>query len=212
MNKSWRNIAIALAGVTQAVDIVDQLAKSGYLNTKDFEVCINSLFQQNPESAEAVYGGAANLERGLELLQGLLENQRAKSRGTQVLGYCLGVLHLQQRLHKRPKMLAAIGERLTNARHQLEHFGPTHDNVIANLASIYTENISTLQFRIQVVGEYQYLQQPRVANQVRALLFAAVRAASLWRQVGGSRWQLLLYRRKLTDAVKQLRAEAHHST
>lgn len=109
-------------------------------------------------------------------------------------------------------MLDEIGERLEKARHQLDHFGPSHDNLIANLADIYTQTISTFQFRIQVLGEYQYLQQNRVANQVRVLLFAAIRSATLWRQLGGSRWQLLLQRKHIVEHNQKLLDEAKRTT
>lgn len=54
------------------------------------------------------------------------------------------------------------------------------------------------------MGDYNYLQQARIANQIRALLLAAIRSATLWRQVGGSRWQLLLQRKILTHEVDRL--------
>lgn len=204
MQNSWRERSLAMAGIAQAVDLVDQLARTGYLNTRDFETCVHSLFQQNPANIDEVYGGVQNLKRGLEVLLRLLAEKKSLDRGNQIVGYGLGAIHLQQRLGKTPRMLNRIGERLEQAKNQLEHFGMTHDNVIANLADIYTETLSTFPFRIQVAGEYQYLQQQRVANQIRVLLFAAIRSATLWRQVGGNRWQLLFHRKKVIEAAQQL--------
>lgn len=208
MRNLWRERAIALAGLTQAVAMVDQLAKTGYLEVKSFETCVLSLFQLDPPHTQAVFGDLSQLEKGLSQLNQLLENQRIGERGNQLLGYSLGVLHLQNRLQRNKQMLGEISRRLTQARNQLDHFGPTHDNLVANLADIYTSTLSTFRFRIQVVGEYQYLQQTRVANQVRVLLFAAVRAAMLWRQLGGSRWHLLLYRKRLLAETESLLREA----
>ena len=105
-------------------------------------------------------------------------------------------------------MLNIIGERLDKSLTQLEMFGPTHENTLANLAEIYTDTISTFRFRIQVTGEHQHLQQPRVANQVRVLLLCAIRAAILWHQVGGRRWHLLIYRKNISAALSQLIKEA----
>ncbi len=203
----WQDRTIALAGVTQAVALVDQLARTGYLDTQCFETCIHSLFQLTPDSTADVFAGADKLQKGLSLLNEMLENPRANERGNQMLGYCLGVLHLQRRLQKNARMLDEISGRLVQAKQQAEHFGPSHDNVVANLADIYTTTISTFQFRIQVVGEYQYLQQPRLANQVRVALFAAIRAAMLWRQVGGTRLQLLFQRGQLGKQAQQLLRE-----
>lgn len=203
----WQNLVIALAGITQAVDLMDKLAKTGYLNSADFEICVNSLFEQNPSSTDAVFGGANNLTRGYEVLIDLLQKNKGAPQ-TALISYCLGALHLQRRLTRNRTMLNQVGERLDKSRHQVRHFGVTHENVIAGLASIYSDTISTFSFRIQVAGEAQYLQQNRVANQVRVLLLCAIRAAILWRQLGGSRWHLLLRRSQLIETAEKLLAQA----
>ena len=203
----WQNLVIALAGITQAVDLMDKLAKTGYLQSADFETCVNSLFEQNPSSTEAVFGNANNLARGYEVLVELLKKNKGAPQ-TALIGYCLGALHLQRRLARNRAMLNQVGERLNKSRHQVQHFGATHENVIAGLASIYADTISTFSFRVQVVGEAQYLQQSRVANQVRVLLLCAIRAAMLWRQLGGTRWHLLFRRNQLIEAAEQLLAQA----
>jgi Uncharacterized protein involved in purine metabolism len=203
----WENLVIALAGITQAIDLMDKLAKTGYLNSADFETCVNSLFEQNPESAEAVFGDANHLLRGYEVLLELLQRNKGPQQTT-LLGYCFGALHLQRRLARNQSMLNQVGERINKSRHQLQHFGVTHENVIAGLASIYTDTISTFPYRIQVVGEAQYLQQSRVANQVRVLLLCAIRAATLWRQLGGSRLHFLLNRSQLISATETLLSQA----
>lgn len=203
----WQNLVISLAGITQAIDLMDKLAKTGYLNSADFETCVNSLFEQNPESAEAVFGDANHLLRGYEVLLELLQRNKGPQQTT-LLGYCFGALHLQRRLVRNQSMLNQVGERINKSRHQLQHFGVTHENVIAGLASIYTDTISTFPYRIQVVGEAQYLQQSRVANQVRVLLLCAIRAATLWRQLGGSRLHFLLNRSQLISATETLLSQA----
>ena len=104
-------------------------------------------------------------------------------------------------------MLATVGKRLDKAIHQVEHFGSTHDNVIANLADIYTNTLSTFKFRIQVSGDFNYLQQTRISNQIRALLFAGIRSSMLWRQLGGKRWQVIFSRKRLSSEADLLLKE-----
>ncbi len=204
MSKNWQDITIALAGIFQAAQLVDQLARTGQTHSEAYECCINSLLDLNPSSTLAVYGGdPANLRMGLEIMRELLRPNSQQHRET--LRYGLGVLHLQKKLAGRRDMLGVIGSRIGQAGQQAETFGgSTHDNVIANLAGLYSETISTFRYRIQVNGEYQHLQQTRVANQIRALLLAAIRSAMLWRQVGGNRWQLLLNRKQLAWQVEDL--------
>ncbi|MDH5230485.1 MAG: DUF489 family protein, partial [Gammaproteobacteria bacterium] len=81
---------------------------------------------------------------------------------------------------------------------------PTHENVVANLAGIYTDTISTIPPRIVVSGEQGYLNNTENANKVRALLLALMRSAILWKQKGGRRWHVLLKRGKIMAAAKNL--------
>ncbi len=210
MEKSWRNITIGLAGVFQSAALVEQLAKTGYLNSQDFETAVHSLFELQPASAEAVFDGLGNLINGLEVLIKTLDDHRNPAH-TDVLRYCLGVFHLQSKLTKRKDMLHILGTRLEKAQQQAEHFGETHDNVVGNVAEIYTDTISKFQYRIQVTGEYDYLHQTRVSNQVRTLLLACIRSATLWRQAGGRRWQLLFSRNRIAAVAHDLLREARQA-
>ena len=207
MKSSWRDIAIALAGTLQAVSLVEQLAKTGYLNTAEMETAVNSLFVTSPKSALSAYGNAHNLLSGLENVEEMLQNYR-RSPATDRFRYALGVMHIQKRLASKRDILGIIAARLDNAARQAEHFGPLHDNVVGNIADIYSDTISKFQYRIQVTGNINYLQQDRVANQVRTLLLAAIRSSMLWRQLGGSRWQFIFYRSQIIDSCRELIKEA----
>ena len=87
---------------------------------------------------------------------------------------------------------------------QAEHFSTMHDNVMANLAGIYTDTLSTFNFRIHVTGNPIYLTNPVNTNKVRALLLAGIRSAVLWRQMGGSRWQLIFGRKQYSEIAKKI--------
>ncbi len=206
MDKSWRNVAISLAGLIQASQQVEQLAKSGYLQTEIFETAVRSLLDQSPKSVESVYGGIEKIRGGAETLSELLANHR-DLKHADILRYALGIIHLQKKLAGRSDVLYVVGTRLQKVQHQVNHFGPNHDNVVANIADLYTDTISKFQYRIQVTGEYSYLQQQRVANQIRALLLSGIRSATLWRQLGGSRWHLLFYRKQMNSAAAELVSE-----
>ena len=58
--------------------------------------------------------------------------------------------------------------------------------------------------RIIVQGDQGYLSNPDNAARIRALLLAGIRAAVLWRQAGGTRWNLILGRNKLVAAARRL--------
>lgn len=203
MSKNWQDITLALAGVFQATALVDQVAKTGNIPTDAFQCSMESILDLNPASTLDVYGGnIENLRTGLEIMRELLRPNSQQHR--EVLRYGLGVLHLEKKLSGRRDMLNVIGSRIEQASQQALHFSSTHENVIANLGTLYTETLSTFRFRIQVNGDYNYLQQQRIANQIRALLLSAVRSAILWRQVGGNRWHLLFNRKDIARTVDDL--------
>lgn len=202
MSKNLQDITLALAGVVQAAILVEQVAKTGQVQQDAYKCSIESLFDLNPSSTAAVYGGSAqHLRIGLEALRDMLAGQHKHQ---EAMRYALGALHLQRKLAGRKDMLNIIASRIAQATSQAEHFSSTHDNVIGNLGQVYSETISTFRFRIQVMGDYNYLQQTRIASQIRALLLASIRSAMLWRQLGGNRWQLLLQRKALASHVDQL--------
>lgn len=207
MSKNWSEIAVAMAGVFQAAGLVEQLAKTGYVPAEAQKASLNSLFVQNPDTVADVYGGdIANVELGLKIMSDLLHHQQNRDY-PDTLRYVLGILYLQKKMLGRRDMLEIIGKRLEQCQRQAEHFGITHENVLASLGGLYGDTISTFKFRIQVMGDFNYLQQTRIANQVRALLLAGIRSATLWRQVGGTRFQVVLQRKKLSASADHLLKE-----
>ena len=78
------------------------------------------------------------------------------------------------------------------------------DQMVANLAAIYSDVISPLGTKIHVLGMQDYLVRPDIQQKIRATLLAGVRAGILWQQVGGTRWQFLFSRKKLLNQMKSL--------
>ena len=99
--------------------------------------------------------------------------------------------------------MAMMGQRLDQVKRQLHHFTVDDEAVIANFASIYSDIISPLGTKINITGTPSHLQQKAVQQKIRALLLAGVRAAILWRQVGGKRRHLVFRRKELIQIAKQ---------
>lgn len=196
---------LALAALFQATSLVNQLARSGTLPQPEFATLMRSLFVDTAENAEAIYGSRLELELGLRTVIAQLGGD-ASRRNADKTRYAINLLQLERLLTKRAPVLARIAAELQSMAQQLEHFEPTHPNVTARLADIYMNHISTLGPRIMVSGENSYLENPHTASKVRALLLAGIRAAVLWRQCGGSRWQLLFKRRAIIREAESLLA------
>lgn len=196
------NQTIALAGIAQACSLVRQLATTGTADSAAMEASIASLLKIDADSVQDIYGGLIGVRHGLEQLDKQLGGKILSS--PEQARYAAQLVYLQKQLAKRSEMLGNIRTGITRAQAQADHFGIMHENVLANLADLYHGTISTLQPRIMVVGDQQYLGTQNTVNKIRALLLAGIRAALLWRQCGGSRWKLLLFRNKLQDEARFL--------
>lgn len=192
---------LALSAVFQAASLVDKLARTGQISDAQLGCLLGSLLVRDPKNTLEVYGGDdLNLREGYKALVGALERNPA-SLQREPLRYALALLGLERQLAKRDDMLQVIGNRLDQIQNQVEHFGLTHDNVVAACGALYQDTISTFRQRIQVHGDMRFLQQPNNAAKIRALLLAGIRSARLWRQLGGHRWQLVFSRGKLLKAL-----------
>lgn len=204
---------LALSGIFQSAALVKQLARTGRVEEKPFLTSIASLFTLEATSVLEIYQNAQHITLGLQTLidhfehpkkrrisEGALTQKALKNR--EMIRYMLSMLHLERMLSKDPKMLAHIRTGIARAQWQTTHFSLTHDNVMANLASLYTDTLSTFRFRIQVAGEPFYLNQAHILNKVKALLLAGIRSAVLWHQLGGRNWQFLISRSAILNAAQ----------
>lgn len=195
---------LALAGVIQTAYMVKTLAWKGFVEHELFATAVNSIFCTDPENAVDVYGNISNVYTGLEYLQKLLSNKQ-QQRDPEIARYSLSLLHLEQALDKNKDMMTTIQRGITRIKIQATHFTPTHENVVSSLANLYSETLSTLKFRIHIVGDNNYLHRADNIGKIRVCLLAGVRAGVLWRQLGGSRWQFLFGKKAmLRDALELL--------
>ncbi len=200
--QSITNQTIALAAISQACLLVQQLATSGKVDNVAIEASINSILTIDSDSVLDIYGSLDNIKPGLKQMQLQLTGRTIAD--PEQARYAASLVFLQQQLANRPAMLEEISTGIAKAQLQAESYGIMHENVIANLGDLYHSTISTLQPRIMVNGEQEYLSQPYTVNRIRAVLLSGIRAALLWRQCGGARWKFLLFRKKLQDEVKFL--------
>ncbi|MDY6981270.1 MAG: high frequency lysogenization protein HflD, partial [Pseudomonadota bacterium] len=204
MNRTEEQV-LALAAVFQAAQLVHNIASSGRYDEDDLRLCLQGILNTDPDSVQDVFGPSGTLRTGLQTLVNQLGTM-ANQRQVEIARYVIALLHLQGKLNKNPAMLEQIASGIERVRTQLEHYDLTHTNVLANLAGIYSDTISTLTPKIMVNGEQQYLSNPDNVSRIRALLLAGIRAGVLWRQLGGRRWQILFKRKRLIDTAQQLLA------
>jgi high frequency lysogenization protein len=193
--------AIALAALMQAIKLVQQMANTGQAETRPLDACISSLFRFDADDAEAVYGGRRQLQPGLRLL---LDQLVGSGRDNSQTRMAVSVLGLERRFVRDEATVAAVRAGLERLAPQGEPLGNTHPDLLARLGELYAERISPLGQRVLVQGNPVYLAQPAVVAEVRATLLAALRAAVLWRQLGGTYWDFLFSRGRLAEEAKRL--------
>lgn len=197
------NQTIALAGIAQATALVQQLAITGSADSAALESSIASLFISDEHGVANVFGDLSGLKLGIEQLNEQMSG--LKIANPEQARYAASLVFLENQLSKQPAMLKTIFVGIERAQAQSEHFGLLHENVLANLGDIYHTTLSTLQPRIMVNGEQEYLSKPDTVNKIRACLLAGIRSAILWRHCGGTRWKFLFYRKKIQAELQILR-------
>jgi high frequency lysogenization protein len=146
-----------------------------------------------------VFGGREALRPGLMLLGNYFDNQL---REEQLPRLVLAVMQLERRFVRDDAMADRVQASIRAQAAAAERLGSGHPDILTALGSLYAETLSHLRPRVLVQGNPHYLGQASVVAEVRAVLLAAVRAAVLWRQMGGSLWDFILRRKELVAAVR----------
>lgn len=201
--KSIEHSTIALAGLFQSAFQVKQIAQQGMIEQSHFETSIASILKLDASSTADVYGGIEGVKQGFQLLTKQFGTEQDKQVfNHEVMRYVLNLAVLERKLQKDKTMLSVVGNRIKEAMSYAEHYHLSHDKVLDCLANLYLDTMSHFTPRIQVTGERRFLENEINAKKIRVLLLAGVRSATLWRQKGGSKWQLVFSRKKMVDIAK----------
>lgn len=204
----WEYQNIALAAVAQCAAGVDALAVRGSTDETSVAVCTAPLLNFDPDSVAEIYPNISQLSFGLRTLQEIFSQQR-QAGSSEIIRYILGILALRQKLMSDKRMQEKLHAELEKiilpesypeqcSEQDLQQF-------YKQLAEVYQNTISTYTFRIHVKGSMNNLKDQAIADKTRALLLAGIRAAVLWYQIGGRRWHLILYRKKITQTSARIR-------
>jgi high frequency lysogenization protein len=194
---------MALAGIFQATELVRQAANHGTWSGYAADTCLDSLLALEADTVDEIYGNTESIRLGAETLVSVLQGDR---RYMESLGYVVSIMQLENNFRKKPKMQTLIGQELksiTTINNGLE-IHEIKDLQAQKIADLYTRTISTLSPRIVINGRPQHLQLDRTVSWIRTLLFAGLRSAVLWRQMGGGRFSLMFGRKKMLEQAQTL--------
>lgn len=194
---------MALAGIAQAAALASQLAREGHADSNAMSGTVHSILMLDANNTESIFISRHHLKKGLETLRNTFE--RDSDTNAEIMRYCASLLHLQRHLAKNSDMLQTLRQRILQIRKQADiHGSETDSQVISSIAALYADTLSTFRFRIQINGNPQYLQQDKVASQIRTVLLGGIRAVTLWRQLGGSRLDFIFRRKAIYNATLAL--------
>ncbi len=192
---------IALAGIHQAAHCIERIANRGSVDIEPMEPCIYSLFQIDAPDTAAVFGPSGAVAAGARQVVAQLTGQ--PERNLELTRYVISMMRHERTLAQRPEMLRRIGSGIELAEAKRQNRPLLDQEVLTSLAGVYTDTVSRLEPRIIVRGDERYLRNAENQERIRALLLAGIRAAMLWRQVGGNRFQILISRKRLLEAARE---------
>lgn len=190
---------LALAGLTQALKQVRRIADTGQADAAVLAASLDSVFRIDAASPEAVYGGAREVRPGLLLLRDYLSSQ---GNDPQLPKLALAVTQLERRFSADDAVGEAVHAGILAIKPKADELGSSHPEVLSALGGLYADTVSQLRPKVMVQGNPHYLGQAGIVAEIRAILLAALRSAVLWRQMGGSAWDIFLRRRAMQQSIE----------
>ena len=210
-DRQYRNIALAV--VTQCAVLVNRLATDGQVPRDALIACLKPVYKLDAGSVAELYPNVADFNQGIRVLQESFDSAGLRQHANEVR-YLLGMLVIQQHLGKHGDIQARIGQRISQLAERALLDSPdeplTEQSLQADcsaLARLYQDTISTLSYRIHVAGNPEHLRNNEVADQIRALLLAGIRSAVLWHHLGGRRWHLFFYKKRIRQCLADVRRQ-----
>jgi len=191
---------LPLAGLVQGLRQIRRIAETGQAEASVLNTALHSIFELEPDSIAAIYGGLPALRPGLLLLRDYLTSQ---GKDPQLPKLAMSVMQIERRYSADQEMDSKVHVGIINAKHLAErHASPSHPDVLAALGELYAGTISRLRPKVMVQGNPHYLGQAPLVAEIRAILLASLRSAVLWRQLGGSYWDFAFRRRAMQEVVQ----------
>ena len=206
-NPQYHSRHLALAGVCQAAALVKQIARTGDIDHAAFACSINSIAVTDSAQTLDVFGSLPQLTLGLSTLINQLDNND-QNKDVEITRYVANLLALERKISGKNKVMQQLGERISQIQRQQLHMDLLDTQMLSNLAAIYSEVVSPVARKIQIAGSPALLKRADNQHKVRASLLAGVRAAVLWRQLGGKRRQILFSRQSILNAAKSALLQA----
>lgn len=225
-----QNRALALAAVFQATQLTHMNAISGrqsigesgnFYFTQLIKASLNIRPTDNSSNQTLdFFSQLSDISLGLKILESSITqpfNSSPSSRIPKIanaklpMTYAMALLALEKKVYSNPKYVEIIEKSQQKILKQLSFFDNDylHPSIIANLAQTYVETAGQINPRIMVKGNAEAFKDASHTNRIRACLFTGLQMAHLWRQLGGSTWNMIFSKRKLLKDIQDLARLQH---
>ena len=130
---------MAFAGICEAAFLVQRVARHGSCDEEAMRHILGSILITDPKTPEEVLAGDP-MREGYKAIVEQLGNDSA-NKNAELTRYVVSLVALERKLSNRRDVLNMLGERISQVKRQLHHFDLLDEQVLANLASIYSEHI-----------------------------------------------------------------------
>lgn len=219
-----QNRLLALVALFQAAQLTYLLAAHGKKAVGGAEAISYSVLlkaslniqTQQPQSLFSLdtYESMHSLHLGLHSFETALSKPYQTTRSpmplprqfSEALRYAMSLIKLEKKLYKKAGFIQRIDGEQKNIQQRLAFFDQNiqHPAILAALAGLYVDTAGQLTPRLAVRGKPEYLKDQATIDAIRACLFAGLQAAHFWRQLGGTRWQLIFGRKHMLEDLRHL--------
>ena len=220
-----QNRALALAAVFQSAQLTHMTAVGGKSTLGEsgnfyLEQLIKASLNIRPTNNESdqtlvFFNQLADISLGLKTLESSITqpfDPAPKSRIPKMgnaklpMSYAMALLQLEKKVYSNPKFVEIIEKSQQKILKQLSFFDNNylHPSILANLAQTYVDTAGQINPRIMVKGNAEAFKDAAHTNRIRASLFTGLQLAHLWRQLGGSSWNMIFSKRKLLKDIQDL--------
>ncbi|MDQ9020063.1 high frequency lysogenization protein HflD [Acinetobacter sichuanensis] len=220
-----QNKALALAAVFQATQLTHMTAISGRQSIGEsgnfyFEQLIKASLNIRPSENQSsqtldFFHQLSDISLGLKTLESSITQPFTPTPKSKIpklssaklpMSYAMSLLALEKKVYSNPKFVEIIENAQQKILKQLSFFDQdyAHPSIVANLAQTYVDTAGQINPRILVRGNAEAFKDPAHTNRIRACLFTGLQMAHLWRQLGGSSWNMIFSKRKLLRDIQDL--------
>ena len=196
-----KNETISLGAIYQACNEIKKIAWQGEININVIEPLINSVYQITSENIDDIYISTKRLNTGLDFLRRRLVGD-AFSRDAEVTRYFEAIGILIKNMNKEEDIFNTLRKQLA------EQTMPVQEDNLGDhalfLSNLYLSTVSKVEPRIIVNGDNKYLTDKKNAAMIRTLLLCAIRSYILWKQSGGSKFRIFIFKKKIAELAVTL--------